>query len=176
MEIFLQNRIKNMTGSLLGIGITSEKLKNAITNNNKITLCNLLEDTPKGIGKKKFNIINKPRTINIKKIKKVFRKKRVDNIICNYNTIKQFQKTFVRDSVYINKGKLYIYGNKEDLENIKQKYERYTKDIELKNKNKDYILIINNENTKNNKIKDIVYWWIDTANSFIDFLTLILVN
>jgi len=121
MENYLLNQVKNMEGSLLGIGITSEKLKKAIQNNNKITICNLLEENTKGIGKKKFSILNKPRTINIKKIKKIFKKKRVDNIICNIDTIKKFQKTFIRDSVYINKNKLYIYGNKEDLENIKEK-------------------------------------------------------
>lgn len=176
MENYLEKQIKNMEGSLLGIGITSEKIKNAINKNDKITICNLLEENTKGIGKKKFSILNKPRTINIKKIKKIFRKKRVDNIICNIDTIKKFQKTFVRDSVYINKNKLYIFGDKEDLEIIKEKYERYTKDIELKKEGKEYILTINNENTKNNKLKDIGYWWIDTGNSFLDFLTLILTN
>jgi len=176
MENYLLNQVKNMEGSLLGIGITSEKLKKAIQNNNKITICNLLEENTKGIGKKKFSILNKPRTINIKKIKKIFKKKRVDNIICNIDTIKKFQKTFIRDSVYINKNKLYIYGNKEDLENIKEKYERYTNEIELKQEDKKYILIVNNTNTKNNKLKDILYWWKDTGNSFLDFLTLILTN
>ena len=176
MDNYLEKQIKNMSGSLLGIGITSEKLKNTINNNNKITICNLLEENSKSTNKKKFSILNKPRTINIKKIKKVFRKKRVDNIICNINTIKKFQKTFVRDSVYINKNKLYIFGDKQELETIKEKYERYTNEVELKKENKDYILIINNENTKNNKIKDIGYWWKDTATSFLDFLTLLLVN
>jgi len=176
MDNYLENQIKQMEGSLLGIGITSEKLKKAIEKNDKITICNLLEDSQKGLNKKKFNILNKPRTINIKKIKKVFRKKRVDNIICNLKTIKPFQKTFVRDSVYINKGKLYIYGDKDDLENIKEKYNRYTKEIQIKKERNNNILIVNNTNTKNNKLKDIGYWWKDTANSFLDFLTIILTN
>ena len=100
---YLQKQINNMEGSLLGIGITSDKLKKAIEKNDKITLCNLLEENTKKTKKKKFSVLNKPRTVNIKKIKKVFRKKRVDNIICNSKTIIPFQKTFVRDSVYINK-------------------------------------------------------------------------
>ncbi len=176
MDNYLINQIKNMQGSLLGIGITSEKLKKAIKKNDKITLCNLLEENPKGLSKKKFGVLNKPRTVNIKKIKKVFRKKRTDNIICNMDTVKPFLKTFVRDSVYINKGKLYIYGDKELLKQAKEKYKRYTNDIKLKEEKGKYILIVNNENTKNNKIKDIGYWWKDTANSFIDMLTLILAN
>ncbi len=173
---YLQKQINNMEGSLLGIGITSDKLKKAIEKNDKITLCNLLEENTKKTKKKKFSVLNKPRTVNIKKIKKVFRKKRVDNIICNSKTIIPFQKTFVRDSVYINKNKLYIYGKKEELETLKTKYNRYTKEVELKKEGNEYILIVNNKNTKNNKIKDIGYWWKDTGNSFLDFLTLILTN
>lgn len=176
MENYLLKEIKQMQGTLLGIGITSEKIKKAIENNKNITICNLLEKPEKQTNKKKLKIKNKTRTINIKKIKKTFRKKRIESIICNEEIITPFLKTFVRDSVYINKGKLYIYGKKQTLETIKEKYQRYTNDIQLiENKNSN-ILIINNKNTKNNKIKDIGYWWKDTATSFLDLLTLILTN
>ena len=39
-----------------------------------------------------------------------------------------------------------------------------------------YILVANNSNTKNNKLKDIAYWWKDTVTDALDFLTILLAN
>ena len=39
MEKFLLTKIKSMQGSLIGIGIESEKIKKAIQNNNGIETC-----------------------------------------------------------------------------------------------------------------------------------------
>ncbi len=176
MEKFILKKIKTMQGSLLGIGIQSEKIKEAIQNNKNILTCYLLEESSSPLNKKKLKLKEKKRTINIKKIKKVFKKKRIDNIICSYQTIKPFLKTFVRDSVYINKGDLYIYGSKDDLYELKNKYQRYTTNIEIKEEKTTSVLIVNNQTTKNNRLKDIGYWWLDTGTAIADFLTMILVN
>ena len=176
MDEYLIKKIEKMEGSTVGIGINSQKIKNAIETNPKINIYHSLEASPKGINKKKFKMPSKLKKVNIKKIKKVFKKKRINNIICNYDTIKDFLKTFVRDSVYINKEKLYIYGKKTDLEPVINKYKRYTDKIELIEKKDQFLLIIDNTNTKNKKLEDIGYWWLDTINSLIDFLTIILAN
>ena len=97
METKLIKEIKSMKGTTLGIGINSEKIKNAINNNSNIKTCYLLEESS-SFNKKKFKIFENTKTINIKKIKKVFKKKRIDNLICNYQTIKPFIKTFVNKS------------------------------------------------------------------------------
>ncbi|MBR3362360.1 MAG: hypothetical protein IKG40_00370 [Bacilli bacterium] len=175
METKLIKEIKSMKGTTLGIGINSEKIKNAINNNSNIKTCYLLEESS-SFNKKKFKIFENTKTINIKKIKKVFKKKRIDNLICNYQTIKPFIKTFVRDSVFINKGKLYIYGSEKNFDEIINKYKRYTEDIKIEKDKDNFLIIINNQNTVNKKIKDIKYWWQDTLNSIADILTSILVN
>ena len=69
-----------------------------------------------------------------------------------------------------------MYGSKEELENIKEKYARYTTDIKLVKEKNIYILVVNNSNTKNNKLKDIAYWWKDTVTDTLDFLTILLAN
>ena len=166
--------IKKMEGTTIGIGIENEKVKDAIQNNDKINTCYLLEETS-SFNKKKMTIFEKQKTVNIKKIKKVFKKKRIENLICNYKTIKPFLKTFVRDSVFINKGKLYIYTDKEDEELIK-KYHRYTQNIKVEKTKNSILIIINNRNTINKKTKDIKYWWQDTLNNIADIITSILVN
>ena len=172
----LIKKIENMSGITLGIGIEDENVKNAIQNNNNIKICYLLEENYSKLNKKKMKIFNHGKTVNIKKIKKVFKKKRIDNLICNYKTIKPFLKTFVRDSVYINKGKLYIYGKKEDYSELIKRYNRYTNNIKIDEKNDKFLIIIDNKNTQNKKIEDIKYWWSDTGSNIADILTSILVN
>lgn len=176
MENNLTEYIKNMEGNLLGIGIDSEKLKTAITKNDKIVNCSLLEDNSKKPNQKKLVFRQRMRKVNIKKMKKVFKKKRMDNVVANYKITSPFMKTFIRDSIYLSKGIVYIYGEKTDLETVMKRYQRYTKDIKLEEKDDKFILIIDTSNAKNNKIKDIGYWWADTFTSFVDFLTLILAN
>ncbi len=176
MDNYLIQQIKKLQGNVLGIGNFNEKVKKAIEDNKSIEECFLLEETSKKLTKNKLRFFNRKRKVNIKKLRKTFKKKSIDTTIANYKTIIEFQKWFVRESIYITHEKIYIYGEKIELEDLIKKYKRYTKNIELKEENDEFVLEINCENTKTNKLKDIGYWWVDTATSFIDFLTLILAN
>ena len=169
--------IKTMKGSLLGIGIDDNSMLDAIENNEKIDLCYILSNGGRAENKK-FKLFKKGRTkkINIKKLKKHFRKKSLDNVLCDYKVIKKFYKSFVPNSIYINKGKLLIYGNIKELEKIKEKYERYTDDIKIEKTNKSFLLIINNKNAKTNIIKTNYYKIKDTLNDGLDYLTDFLTN
>ena len=169
--------IKNMSGSLLGIGIDDTSMLDAIENNDNIDLCYILSNGGK-TDNKKFKLFKKGRTkkINIKKLKKHFRKKSLHNILCDYKVIKKFYKSFVPSSIYINKGKLYIYGNIKELDKIKEKYKRYTNDIKIEKKNNSFLLIINNNKIKTNIIKDNYYKVKDTINDGLDYLTEFLTN
>lgn len=176
MENYLTKEIKNMEGTTLGIGIDNEKIKSAIKNNDKITTCYLLEENPSKLNKKKMKLFEKSRTVNIKKIRKTFKKKRINNLICNYKTIKPFLKTFVRDSVYINKNNIYIYGTNEDYNELTKKYKRYTNNIKIEKQKESFVIIIDSTDIQNKKSQDIKYWWIDTFANIADTLTAILVN
>ncbi len=170
------NLIDKMSGSLLGIGIEDTKMLEKIENNNKINLCYILNnDNNKG---KKFKLFKKGKnkTVNIKKLKKHFKKKSIDNILCDYKIIKKHVRHFIPGSIYINCGKLYIYGDKKDLNNLKEKYERYTSDIELIEEKSKFLLIINNKKTKNKIIKDRIYKTLDLLSDGLDFLTDMLAN
>lgn len=168
--------INNLEGSLLGIGFEDNLLLDAIDKNDKIHTCYLL--TSKKINSKNFSLTKHGRNkkINIKKIKKYFKKKSLNNIICNYKIIKQFQKSFIPNSIYLNNNNLHIYGNKKDLENIKNKYQRYTNDIEIIHSENGSILKINNQKTKNNFFKDTFYKINDTASDILETLTDLLIN
>ena len=168
--------IKSIKGSLLGIGLNDSELLDAIENNDNIHTCYILSST--SLTSKKFNMSKrgKNKKINIKKIKKHFKKKSLDTVICNYETIKQFQKSFVPNSVYLNKGILYIYGEDEEINNLKLKYERYTNDIEITKYKNQVIMKVNNKNTKNNFFKDNGYKIKDFFSETIEIITDILIN
>lgn len=168
--------INNLQGSLLGIGFEDSTLLDAIENNDNIYTCYLL--TQKNLNSKKFNMTKKGRNkkINIKKIRKYFKKKSIDTIICNYETIKSFYRSFIPNSIYLNKDTLYIYGKKEDLENLKLKYQRYTNDIEIEKTNDGHIMKINNQNTKNKPIKDTLFKLKDFGSDTVEIMTDLLIN
>lgn len=163
----LKKIIKNLDGNVLGIGLSEDLIKE-IENNDKIINCNLLNPYIKV--KKKFSLFNK--TIKIKKIRKVFKKKKIDYIICNYDEINNHFNTFIKDSVYINKKKIYYFGN-VDIDLLKYKYGRYDTNIIIKNKN---LIEIDNSKAKNNFLKDNYYRLKDFKDRLIELIGDILMN
>ena len=121
---------------------------------------------------------DKGKTISIKKIRKVFKKKRIDYIICNIEDVNKFLRTFIRDSVYINSKKLYIYGLKKDLdvELIEKRYGRYNTKIEITKYEKEVLITINNSEAKNNKLKDFFYNISDCIYSLINLIGDLLIS
>lgn len=168
--------INNMQGSLLGIGITDENLLDAIEDNKNIHTCYILSNL--SLTGKKFNLTKHGRNkkINIKKIKKHFKKKSLNNVICNYDIIKQFRRSFVPNSIYLNNGDLYIYGSKDEIDNLTQKYYRYTKDIDVIKTEDGFIMKVNNKNTKNHFFKDTLYKIKDFGADALEFITDLLIN
>ena len=168
--------INNLKGTLLGIGLNDDQLLDAIEKNDDIYTCYLLTNISKTGKKFSMTKRGKNKKINIKKIKKHFKKKSLNTIICNFDIIKQFQRSFVPNSVYLNNGTLYIYGKKENLENLKLKYQRYTKDIDIEVVDDQYIMKINNQNTKNNFFKDTLFKIKDFGSDITELITDILIN
>jgi len=163
----LYSIISNMSGFVLTIG-TDEKLGKKIKDNDLITRCDILNGFSKNDKNDKSIKKKKIKTINIKKLRKIYKKKKVDYIICNYEQISKYLKTFIKDSVYINKTKLYFYGEVD--KNIIKKYERYNSNISIKEFKNTSIIEIDNTNSKTNFIKDLKYRIIDGFNSAIEFI------
>lgn len=161
----LYDIISNMSGFVLAIGL-DDKLAEKIESNELITKCDILNYIPKKNSDSRKK--EKLKTINIKKIRKIYKKKNVDYIICNYDHVSKFLKTFIKDSVYINKSKLYFYGNVD--KDIIKKYERYDTTIVVKDYKETCIVEIDNTKAKNNVFKEFKYKIIDGFNSFIEFV------
>ena len=165
---------KCLSGNVLGIGV-DQKITQILEQNDRVLNCNLLNSeisTPTK-GKKE-----RQKKISVKKIRKKFKKKNIDYIICNIEEMKKYQKTLIRDSVYINKDILYIYNIKDEelKEELIKKYKRYnTKIEEIKDKDT-RILKIDNKKSKTNKLKDIKYSIVDTLISLFNIISDLLLN
>lgn len=163
--------LKQAHGNVLGIGL-DEKCVAIIEQNDNITECNLLNSYSKATassGKKKG------KTITIKKIRKYFKKKKVDIIMCYYEEINKYLNSFVKDSIYINKETLCFFGNL-DKEEIAKRYNRYETVINFKDYKDGSIVIIDNSKAKNNRLKEVFYSIIDTIHKIIIFIGDILMN
>lgn len=168
---------KCLSGNVLGIGVDNIITKH-LELNKRVIECNLLDsETPinKTNEKKKQKKLKK---IKITKIRKIFKKKKVDFIICNIESIKKYTKTFIKDSIYINKDMLYIYNikDKDLLEELTTRYKRYNTKIEVIEDKDTTIIKIDNKNSKTNIIKDIFYLIVDTLIQILNIISDILVN
>ena len=177
MENEIKKIIKKLSGSVLSIGL-SENLLSELNNNDKILELDEIgfNDSKKG-SIKTAKKVKKRKRINIKKLRKIYKKKGTNYIICNYEIIKKYMRFFIKDSVYINNKKLYLYGTSiKEVKQIISKYKRYN--VLVKNtENKDYfVLEIDNTSSKNNIFKDFIYFIIDTFELVSDLIGNFLIN
>ena len=158
----MKEEIKKIKGNLLLI-TNDDELINLASKNKNITESYTLSTSSKtNKGKSKLKLKNKK--IYINKIKRYFNKKSIDNIVVDYGLIKKYISCFVKNSIYLNRGNLYIYNLDEDIE---YKYKRYDTKIE-KNKN---FMKIDNSKSKNNIIKDNYYIFKDKKDKILDKLS-----
>ena len=162
--------IKKLNGFVLGVGYLKDKfLKEMDKNPNiEVDLLTNNEAASSKIELKKSEKKKKGKNVSIKKIKKIFKKRRPNYIICNVDDIESYLRYFVKDSISITNHAIYVFSDskKSDLNDVKHKYERYIKDIDI---NDEYI-VINTVGYKRNIFKNIWYFIIDTFVAIYDFI------
>lgn len=166
----LKTICKGLQGTLISIGLSYPTVESVLDKNTNITNGYILTFDGKKKGRKKSKNDKKLKKISIKKLRKTFKKKTIDTIICRYEDIEKFMRYFVKDSVYINCGKLYIYGKKEEfvIEDIESYYKRYNTKIEITDYGDDFLIEIDNSNAKNKWLKDKLYKVKDTIIYYIN--------
>ena len=134
MKRELINYIKSSRGNILLADVEDEKLLKTINENSNIKRCYLLQ--------KSEISSNKTKVINVKKLKKLLDKNKINEIICNYYTYKNVFNA-IPGKFYLN-GKLYLYGymTKNEIEEIKEKCSYYTKYIDVIEDMNETLLII----------------------------------
>jgi len=173
---YLIEEIKKMEGVIISIGV-DDKLINALKRNKKINAFDISKsERISFFQRKKRTLSSTGKRINIKKLRKYFKKHSVENIICDYEQITKYYKYIFKDSIFLTKGKIYFYANKDvDMEYI-LKYKRYGSEITIKDYDRTKLIIIDNENAKTNKFKNVCFMISDTVNNFIDFISNVIVG
>lgn len=164
IENELKEILENISGNILLIGNYSIKLEEIISKNENILYCDQLIGNNNSNGNTK---VKKSKKLNIKKIKKHYKKNKINNTIVNYEEVKDYKNTFVKDSTYITKGNIIVIDRNND-ETIFNMYKRYTKDIKIINCLDGKIFVINSSKAKNNKIKDMYYFIHDLIINVFD--------
>ena len=176
----LESIIKKCEGDILTVCL-DQKLMHAFDSNNKINLLAIQSTTTSGIGAKggkgKKKKLNGSKNINIKKLRKYINKKSVDTLFCNMNEMYDYYKHFIKDSIYVCRGTIYIYfGSEIDAEFIKNKYKRYKTQIETTEYKNGYLLKIDASKARNNWFKDKLYLLHDSLYNLIEIIGNILVS
>ena len=172
IEKHLKEILKSISGNILGIGIKDEKLIKIIDNNININNCTLLNNINTSDSDEKGYI----QTINIRRLRKVFKKKKTDYIIGNMEDLEKYLKYFIKDSIFISRNKIYLYGklDKEKFDNLVKKYERYNVEIAIRRYRQNFLLTIDSQNAKSYKLKDLGYFIYYTISDLLTIFTDIL--
>ena len=165
--------IKDLKGFVLGVGYLKEKIMKEIDKNDLIEVDLLTNDdivvsSKKTIKSDSNDKKKKGKSVSIKKLKKVFKKRRPDYIICNIDDVKAYLKYFIKDSMYITNQAIYVYSDSKDtdLNDILKRYRRYIDTVEYDN---EYILI-NTTNYHSNMFKNIYYFIIDSFINLYEYI------
>lgn len=165
--------INDLSGNVFTLGIVDQDLIVAIQSNIKINHFLMLNINQKVTYESSSNY--KPiKNVKISKISKKNKKKKIDYSICEISDCKEHLGTFINDTIYFNKNKIYFYGktNEYDLDILIKKYRRYNVVTTLyKFSFNEFILEIDTSKAKTNKFKKMFYKVIDFFELIIDCLT-----
>lgn len=156
--------LKNISGNVLAIGIDDINIINALNNNSKILDCYLIESISN-----ENEETGKNKKILPRHIRKLFKKKSIDYFIFNHKIIKKYLNIYIKDSIYLTRGQAIIMTDDKKL--IKKMYKQYN----LKTNDQEFLLIDIND-TKTNKIKELKFDFLYKIESTIDYISDSLIN
>ena len=102
--------ISNFKGNVFTLGIVDKDLISAIQNNTQIGHY-LMLNINQTIEYAKSDKYKPTKRIKIKKIKKKNKKKKIDYTLCEISDCKAHFHTFINDTIYFNKAKVFYYGD-----------------------------------------------------------------
>ena len=166
----LKKELKNLTGSILLIGKIEAKVFSIFDKNTNISetfYLNCFNETSEG------NIIDKSiaDNISLKDLHKYF-KDGVDNIYCNYEEIKNYLPSFIRESLRITKKKIYVFSKyKSNLNHLIKKYKRYNLNCTVYNFDNYDLLVVEANDIIVHFFKELYYYIIDNIEKIYNYIS-----
>lgn len=175
LKTYLKTYLKEVQGNVIFIGVKDTSLTSIMEKSDNISQCYFLNSetlsTTERI-KRRFSFRSKG-NIPITKFRKTFKKKKIDFILCSSEEINSSLPIFIKDSIYICKGTIYYFGNKDDkaLEIIRNKYRRYKVKISEEVFKNETLIKIEVGKAKTFKIKEFIFKIKDGIAFIIDLLS-----
>lgn len=189
----LDKLYKNLEGSILIIGFEdkgpivrnlrdSKKITKLFTlNSNESSFLkrsrykNVSKTAKKDIDKKK---LDKKKVINIKKLYKELNKENFDYILCDFETILPYFRSYVRNSILVSNKKVLIYVNNIDynLDEINVRYSRYGCNVSNSKSKNEYLYEIDTKDIKVTFYKRFIYWIRDIFYDLFEFIANIIIG
>ena len=166
---------KKIEGKLICFFIEEKRIIKSININDKIVDCDLFDCwNDKENEEKKGNYKN----FYITQLRKKYKKKKINYIICNIDKMDKYLKIFIKDSIYINNNIIYLfsYNKNYNFNKVIKKYNRYNVKIDKIEVENGIILKIETKDAFNHKISDSIYYIIDSIGDLLNMITDILMN
>jgi len=170
---------KKFIGNVVCVGVKNPNLLSTLNKNNKISVYTIdFAGKRKLFSSKKKSKISDGKKINIKKLRKTFKKKSIDNLVYDLNEMYEYFKYFIGDSILITRGKIYIYGTSSyiDPKVLIKRYKRYNTTSFLEIDGDSFTIVIDAENSKTNWLKNKFYLIVDTLHNIGDMISVALIS
>lgn len=162
----LKKIIKSLNGRVLAFGFKLDKFEKIVDLNKNITSFDVLDE----LIRKKNKLFGRNKTILISDLRKKYKRKNIDDIILNVDSMDKYMIELVKETIYIGKKNVYLYGKKALVEETLNKYRRYNINYQVFDFKDNEIVRINIENSKNNYFKDKYYVIKDKVSKLTDYL------
>lgn len=168
----LKQIIKDLNGKMSVFGSVYDKVLNLIEKSKSIESCDLISEYSFSLFGKK-DVTGGSRKFNIKKLKKIYKKNSINQVIINLDEFDRYKKTLIRDSVYICKGNIIIFSeNKEyDIDTIISRYNRYECSSSYHECSDGFIIVIDASSSTSHKCMDKFYFIKDTFYDVVETIS-----
>jgi len=174
--------VKQFTGNVVCLGVQDGRILRNLEQNKQVNVYTIERSRGKSIfsRKKKAHVKeSKSKKVNMKKLRKTFKKKSVDYIVCDINEIYDYFKYFIYDSVVINKKKLYLYGESKyiDPKVLSKRFKRYHAKVTIiESSSTQFLLVVDNAESRGNWFQSKWYIVIDTFHNIGDMISAALIS
>ncbi len=164
--------LKSLEGTVVAFGFKGEKFSSILNSNNKIISFDIMDE----ISKKNKKESSKSKKIDVTDLRKKYKKNKVNAILIDVDVMNRYMIYLIKETIYIGKSNVYLFGNKDKVDYYLNKYKRYNINFKTNLYNDNMIAYINISSAKNNVLKDKFYLLKDKLELFINMLSDILTS